>query len=89
MSNCFIVILFFNFIKLGIFLSLTWWYTPLILELRRQRQVDISEFKANLDLHREFQDIQDYIKRPLFKNKTKKMFYILALFFLLEDLVTN
>jgi hypothetical protein len=29
--------------------SLTWWcITPLILELRRQRQADLWEFEANL-----------------------------------------
>jgi hypothetical protein len=26
----------------------TWWHTPLIPELGRQRQVDLSEFKASL-----------------------------------------
>ena len=25
-----------------------WWHTPLILALGRQRQVDLSEFKASL-----------------------------------------
>jgi hypothetical protein len=28
--------------------SQAWWYTPLILRLRRQRQVDLCELKASL-----------------------------------------
>ena len=40
---------------------------PLISELRRQRQVDLCEFKT--DLWSEFQDSQSYTEKPCLKTK--------------------
>lgn len=46
-----------------------WQYTPLILALGRQKQVDLYEFMASLVyIHSKLQDSQDYIDRPCLKN---------------------
>ena len=48
----------------------------LVPALRRQRQVDLSEFKASLFYKSEFQDSQGYTEKPCLekeKAKTKKV----------------
>ena len=52
-----------------------WWCTPLIPAFRRQRQVDICEFEANLVYKSQFQDrLQSH--RETLSQKTKKIFSI-------------
>jgi len=51
----------------------SWWCTPLILALCRQRQADKSLWvHGQLVLHMEFQDCQGYTEKPLSKNQNGK-----------------
>lgn len=52
----------YTFIKLS-YLGQVWWYKPLIPEFGRQRESDLSEFKAN----------QGHRVRPCLKPTTKKI----------------
>ena len=47
-----------------------WWPVFLIRALRKQRRVDLYEFKASL-VFRNFQDSQDYTEKPRLKKKKK------------------
>ncbi|EGW05469.1 hypothetical protein I79_010035 [Cricetulus griseus] len=51
-----------------------WWSTPLITALRRQRQVDLWEFKANLVYRSECQDrlSKTTQRNPVSKNQKRK-----------------
>jgi hypothetical protein len=60
----------FLFIIMSLLLkSQVWWYTPLILALRRLRMVDLCEFESSLVYLVEFQVRKDYIERACSKKK--------------------
>jgi hypothetical protein len=46
--------------------SQAWWHTPLVLALRRQRQVDFWVW-GQPGLQSEFQDSQGYTEKPCLK----------------------
>ena len=50
-----------------------WWCTPLILALRRQRQVDLCKFEANLDYKANSRTIQAVAQRNPVLKKLKKI----------------
>jgi hypothetical protein len=53
-----------------LFQSWTWWHTPLILALGRQKQANFC-VRGQPGLQSEFQDSQGYIEKPCFE-KTKQ-----------------
>ena len=52
--------------------SWAWWCMPLILALERQRQVDLSEFKASLVYIMSFRKLRAIQRDPVSKNKSNK-----------------
>jgi hypothetical protein len=50
--------------------SQVWWFTPLISALRRQRKLDLCEFKASL-VYKEFQERQGWYTEKLCLEKQK------------------
>lgn len=50
--------------------SLAWWHTP--SPSMWEADTGRSEFETSLVLQMEFQDSQDYIERPVFKNNKTK-----------------